>query len=378
MKVLHVITCLNDGGAEVALFRLIANTPHFHHCVVSLAGLGKYGVLLKEIEVDVVDLDMGSFAKKFSAVFRLAYLVRLIRPDVIQSWMYHADLIAGIAGRLVGFKNITWGLHNSTVSLGDNTLQRFALIRLNAILSYVIPNTIVSCSQAALYAHRDIGYNAKRLLFVPNGYPVGTFFPDEKTRRKTRVDFGVDDDEVLLGMVARLDPLKDHINLLNSLAILKETQKFKCLLVGTGLEPDSQLLPEIESRGLGDYVLLVGPRADIPGVMNALDVYVSSSWSEAFPNVLCEAMACGVPCVVTDVGDSAFIVGDTGWIVPRRSPEQLAASLVCAIANLADTERKAAARRRIVEKFSIDRMAELYRLVWTRKDPPLSCSAPVE
>jgi glycosyltransferase involved in cell wall biosynthesis len=372
MKIVHVITCLNDGGAEAVLFRTIQSLPHDEHFVVSLAGLGKYGDLLKNRGVEVVDLDMTTLGRKLSAIYRLAGLIKSIAPDTIQTWMYHADFVGGIAARMAGFRNIAWGLHNSMVAASDNPLPRFALIRLNALLSHVIPKWVISCSKAALVAHRGIGYHSRKLVFIPNGYPVDAFFPDQKARMQTRADFGVVADEVLLGMVARLDPQKDHLNLLNALAILKESNTFKCLLVGKDLDQGSQLRPEIESRGLGDHVLLVGQRADIPNIMNALDVFcLSSAFSEAFPNVLCEAMACGTPCVTTDVGDSAFIVDNTGWVVPPRSPERLAAALVSAIANLPDPGRQAAARRRIVENFSVERMAEAYRSVWSeeRNDP---------
>ncbi len=369
MKIVHVITCLNDGGAEAVLFRIIQSLPHDEHFVVSLAGLGKYGDLLKNLGVEVVDLDMTTLGRKLSAIYGLAGLIKSIAPDTIQTWMYHADFVGGIAARMAGFRNIAWGLHNSMVAASDNPLPRFALIRLNALLSHVIPKWVISCSKAALVAHRGIGYHSRKLVFIPNGYPVDAFCPDQKARTQTRADFGVVGDEVLLGMVARLDPQKDHLNLLNALAILRRSNTFKCLLVGKGLDEGSQLRPEIESRGLGDHVLLVGQRADIPNIMNAIDIFcLSSAFSEAFPNVLCEAMACGTPCVTTDVGDSAFIVGDTGWVVPPRSPERLAAALVSAIAALPDPGRQAAARRRIVENFSVERMAEAYRSVWSDEE----------
>lgn len=367
MKIVHIITCLDDGGAEAVLFRLIQSLPHDIHIVVSLSGLGKYGDMLRRIGTEVIDLDMTTFTRKFSAFFRLAGLIRSISPDAIQTWMYHADFVGGVAARMTGFRNIAWGLHNSMVAASDNSLPRFALIRLNALLSHVIPEWVVSCSQAALLAHQGIGYSSRKLVFIPNGYPVDTFRPDRKTRMQTRAEFGVVDGEVLLGMVARFDPQKDHLNLLNALAILKQSKSFKCLLVGKGLDQDSQLRPEILSRGLCDYVLLVGQRGDISNVMNALDIFcLSSAFSEAFPNVLCEAMACCTPCVTTDVGDSALIVGDTGWVVPPRSPERLAAALVNAIMDLPDPGRQGAARRRIVENFTVEKMSEAYRSIWSK------------
>lgn len=365
MKIVHVITCLNDGGAEAVLFRTIQSLSKDEHFVVSLAGVGKYGDLLKKFGVEVFDLEMTTWGRKFSSIYRLTGLIKSIAPDAIQTWMYHADFVGGVAARMAGFRNIAWGLHNSMVAAIDNSLPRFALIRLNALLSLAIPKCVVSCSKSALVAHRGIGYHSRKLIFIPNGYPVDAFRPDQNARMQTRLSLGVLGEDVLLGMVARLDPQKDHLNLLNSLVILKRTHSFKCLLVGKDLDQDSKLRPEIESRGLSDDVLLIGQRTDIPDIMNALDIFCLSSYAEAFPNVLCEAMACGTPCVTTDVGDSAFIVGDTGWVVPPRSPELLAAALVSAIATLPDPARQAAVRRRIVENFSVERMANAYRSVWS-------------
>jgi len=367
MIVVHVITCLNDGGAEAILFRLIQELPDDNHIVVSLSGLGKYGDLLQSIGIEVIDLDMTTLGRKLSAVYRLARIIKAIVPDAIQTWMYHADFIGGAAARIAGFNNIIWGLHNSVVTTRGNPLPRYVMIRANALLSHVIPRRIISCSQTALLAHKNIGYAARKIFFIPNGYPLDTFYPDQKARLQIRTEFDVAEGEVLIAMIARFDPQKDHLNLLNALAILKQTHSFRCLLVGKGLDRYSQLNSEIETRGLGKYVLLVGQRNDIPRIMNALDICVNASFAEAFPNVLCEAMACGVPCVATDVGDSAFIVGDTGWIVPPRSPDKLAAVLVRAIAALPEPVRQHAARQRISDNFSIEKMAKAYRAAWSKE-----------
>lgn len=240
------------------------------------------------------------------------------------------------------------------------------MIRINSVLSHFVPKWIITCAQTALTAHNGIGYNSGKLIFVPNGYPIDILQPDHNARFVTRAEFAVQECEVLLGMIARLDPHKDHLNLLNALAILKLTHSFKCLLVGKSMGPDSPLRREIVTRGLDEQILLVGQRGDIPAIMNALDICVNSSCTEAFPNALCEAMACGTPCVATDVGDSAYIIGDTGWCAPAGTAELLAFALDKAITTLPDPERRHAARHRIVEHFSVEKMASVYRSVWLR------------
>lgn len=364
LKVVHVITCLDDGGAEAVLYRLVKSLNDVRHVVVSLSGTGKYGYLLREMGIEVFDLEMKSLGGKVSALFRLSRLIKKICPDVVQTWMYHADLIGGLAARLVGFKNVVWGLHNCMVGAKENTIKRYGLIRINALLSYFIPAKIVSCSMGGLLAHKSIGFFDEKLVLVHNGSPVGDFYPDADLGVSIRKELSVGENDFVIGVVARLDPQKDHVNLLDALFYLKKSVDFKCLLVGNGLGRDSTLVPEIEARGLGGEVVLAGQRSDIPAVMNAIDLLCLSSNAEAFPNVLCEAMACGKPCVATEVGDCSFIVGDSGWIVPPRSPKILAEALFDAIKALPDSNRSRAARQRIVENFTLERMAESYKNVW--------------
>ena len=222
----------------------------------------------------------------------------------------------------------------------------------------------MSCSRAALEAHKSVGYAAGKLVFIANGYATDQFYPDARGRQKLRDELGITPDVFLLGMVARLDRHKDHLNLLKALEILRTQISFRCLLVGAGVGADSALTGEIVLRCLERNVVLAGPRPDIPMIMNALDVHVLSSLSEAFPNVLCEAMSCGTPCVTTDVGDSAYIVGETGWVVPPGAPDLLAAALLSSSEGARDRGRKAAARARIVENFSIERMRDAYVTLW--------------
>ena len=185
-----------------------------------------------------------------------------------------------------------------------------------------------------------------------------------------RSEFLLKKSDLVLGMVGRYDPAKDHNNLLLALSHLKSKNlEFKCLLVGKSLSTENkELFDRLTQLDLLNNVILLEQRTDIPAVMNAIDIHILSSYSEAFPNVLAEAMACGTPCVTTDVGDAKLIVGDSGWIVPPRAPEALAAAIEAAVNehNISTKwrERKELARQRIVANFSVDKMVESYKKVW--------------
>ena len=218
--------------------------------------------------------------------------------------------------------------------------------------------------------HEALGYDRSKMSFIPNGYDLVDFRPglDPQSELKTALVF--DKTIPLIGTVGRFDPLKDHSNLLDALVILHERGlAVRCVLVGTGLDSsNAQILEWIARRGLADYVQLLGRRNDIPSIMNAMDLHVLPSSAEAFPNVVAEAMACGTPCVVTDVGDAAYIVGDTGWVVPPRDAVALAETIAVALQDLMIAEhcsgRRSRARSRIEMHFSIERMVSSYIAVW--------------
>ncbi|TSE18223.1 putative glycosyltransferase EpsF [Tepidimonas alkaliphilus] len=370
MKVLHVITGLGDGGAEAVLHRLITHDPHDEHQVVSLTGLGKYGPLLAERGVAVTALHMPRGRLTWVGLRGLWRAVRQARPHVIQTWMYHADLLGGVAGRLAGAP-VVWGVRNTTLEPGRSSRGTIVVARLCGWLSRRVPQRIVACAQAAVQVHAALGYDRARMVVIPNGYDLARFRPDTEARARLRCEWGVPDDVPLLGMVARFDPQKDHPNLIAALGRLRQAgHGFRVVLVGTGVDAGNAALAQaVSSAGLQEEVRLLGPRADIPAVMNALDVHVlSSAYGEAFPNVLAEAMACGTPCVTTDVGDAAQIVGETGWVAPPRDAAALAGALEHALHAWRDAPgwraRQQVCRQRIEQRYSIEAMVQRYRSVW--------------
>ena len=372
MKIVHVITGLNDGGAEAVLYRLCKEEKKCIHIVVSLMDEGKYGPLLRAEGVEVVSINMKQGRISLLGVLLLWKVIRKFNPSVVQTWMYHADLIGGIVARLAGVKNVTWGIHHSNLSPGTIKNTTRIIAGVCSKLSYVVPNRIISCSRAAKKVHAEMGYKKNIISVIPNGYALSIYSIDDFSREQVRQHLNICEKTILLGMVARFDLQKDHLNFLEALSVLCKDMQFSDLrvaLIGSGMNgSNSELVSMIEARKLSEMVLLLDQRNDIPDVMNALDIHVLSSLGEAFPNVLAEAMACGTPCVSTDVGDAALIVGETGWIVPAQNSIELAKALKDAISNVNDSDswnlRRMAARERIVKEFGLDRMVQSYVDVW--------------
>lgn len=370
MKILHVITGLNDGGAESALYRLCKHDQLNSHIVVSMMDQGKYGPMLQEMGVRVVCLCMPQGRVTLNGLFQLWRSIRESRPDAVQTWLYHADLIGGLVARLAGVVNVFWGVHHSNLSPGTVKATTIVVAKICSMVSSWIPKKIVCCSQSAVETHVELGYPREKFRVVPNGYDLSDFKPNLIARGAVRTSLKIDPRVALLGMVARYDIQKDHGNLFSALRLLKENRiEVHCLLVGAGMDEKNQPLNEkLREENIVDMVTLLGRRDDIPAVMNALDIHVLSSLGEAFPNVLSEAMACGTPCVATDVGDSALIVGSTGWIVPPKNEIALSDAISVALdARCSEADwllRQRAARLRVKEKFSIDRVAALYNSVW--------------
>lgn len=369
---MHIISSLNDGGAEAVLFRLCTHDQSNRHTVISLMDEGKYGPLLKRAGITVYCLDIPRGLLTPGGIWRLARLLRRHRPNVVQTWMYHADLIGGLMARLVGIRRVCWGLHNSNLDADKTKKATILVARFNAFISRWVPIRIISCSQQAASVHQALGYPADKFAIVPNGYDLSQFKPTTESRMALRREWAIADGLPLLGMVGRFDPQKDHLNLITALGIIKRKgHDFRCVLVGQGLvESNAELLSWLACHDVSDRVLLLGPRGDIPAVMNALDIHVlSSSYGEAFPNVLCEAMACATPCVTTDVGDAGLIVGDTGWVVEAGAPDRLADMLNLALGQMRSApkawqQRRLASRTRIVDNFCIDKMVAGYTQTW--------------
>ncbi|HQU97822.1 MAG TPA: glycosyltransferase [Nitrosomonas sp.] len=370
MKIVHVIAGLTDGGAEGVLYRLCLQDQLNTHTVLSLTDGGKYGPLLQTDGIALHCLNMPRGRLTWAGVVRLYRLIRDLRPDVVQTWMYHADFIGGLIAKIAGVRRVYWGVRNSLMTVKESGWVIFFLARINAFLSRWIPVGVICCADRAKDMHQNIGYAANKLITIPNGYNLDSFKPDSKIGSQLRVALAIDESIPLLGCVSRYSPQKNHEGLLKALSLVKKNGiAFRCLLVGRGLDTDNtQLVSWLIQYGLQDEILLLGQRKDVPAIMNALDLHVLPSTAEGFPNVIAEAMACETPCVSTDVGDAAYIIGQTGWLVPPADAQLLAeaiqSALVCWNDKTAWSLRRTAARTRIMEHFSLEKMVATYRATW--------------
>ena len=373
MKIIHIISGLKDGGAEGALYRLICTDRDNVHIVISLTDQGKYGSLIEKSGCDVFCLNMKTKVSPFGSFYLLIRLLKKHKPDVVQTWMYHADLIGGVAARLAGVKKIFWGIRHSDFDKSQTSLKTRMVARVCSWFSYIIPDKIVCCANKALKPHLEIGYKNK-FVVIPNGYEYKKINNDLSFKMSLIEGYERNDSIPLIGMVGRYNYQKDHSNLIKALSILKgKGVRFYCVLVGEGIDSSNLILQkDISDRKLNDDIFLLGQRNDIPDVMSALDLHIlSSSSGEAFPNVVAEAMLYNTPCVVTDVGDAAFIVDKFGWVVKPKDPQLLADSIEIALNerefhSLAWRSRKQACHDRIVDCFSLEAMATKYREVWEK------------
>ena len=374
LRVLHIITGLGQGGAESVLFRL-ATYPgaDVEHVIVSLTDEGIYGERLRAAGVAVHALGMKRGRVSLGGFMALRSLIAATRPDAVQTWMYHADLIGGLAARLAGVRAIAWGIRNSGEHLERSSRSARLVLRACAMLSGRIPKAIVCAAQKSAQRHADKGYDRERMVVIANGYDLSRYAPNDEARQRVRAQWGLPQDVPAIGCVARWDPLKDHANLLRAIAALVRDGRdagLRCVLIGRGMDTaNTELAALIDRLGLRDRLVLAGPSDDVPAAMNGLDLHVLSSCAEGFPNVVAEAMACGVYCVVTDVGDAAFIVGDAGVVVPPEQSEALARGIetaLCEVASRGRTRAGEAGRARVLENFDLARMVQSYIAVWRR------------
>lgn len=371
ITVLHLITGLDTGGTEMMLYKLVerSDPARFRHVVVSLAAVGPVGEKIAALGVPVHSLHMRRGLPDPRSLIRLVAVTRRVRPDVVQTWLYHADLLGSLGAALSRPRvPVVWNIRSS-IDVDELGPVVAVVARLCARLSR-FPAAIVTNSDAARLLHGRLGYRPRQWVIIPNGFDAETFAPDLVARMAVRGELGLSEDTLVIGLVARYDPLKDHATFLRAAGLLgRKRQGPHFVLVGRDITRDNAALrEEIAASNVGDRVHLLGERVDIPRLTAALDVATCSSYGESFPNIIGEAMACGVPCVVTDVGDAARIVGDTGRVVPPKDAVALAEAWQ-EMTELGPEGRRGlgrAARARVEERYSLATVVRQYEALYER------------
>lgn len=366
-RIAFIITGLSTGGAEMMLLKLLERLDRnrFSPQVVSLTTLGEIGSRIAALGIPVEAVGMKPGLPSPIRFFRLMSEIKRVKPDVVHTWLYHADLLGGLAARLAGVSAIGWCIRNSNLDKDKTKFSTRAVVRLCASVSSWVPTKILSCSAEARWIHVALGYAAEKMQVVPNGFDLVRFKPDDAARSAIRAELGIADSTPLVGLVGRFDSQKNHAGFFAAAnALQRRMPDVHFVLAGRGIEKDNAaLMQSIDKAGVLANTHLLGLRDDVPRLMAALDVLASaSSYGEAFPNVLGEAMACGVPCVVTNVGDSAYIVGDTGRVVAAGDMTAFAAALEDLL-KLPPAEKAALgerARDHVAEHFRIETVTRQY------------------
>lgn len=348
------------------LYRLLSQTrrDRFDSVVLSLMDQGSLRQRIEELGIPVYTARMKGMATPAS-IWRLIRLVRKIKPDLVQGWLYHGSLAAQLAGMFASSKApVIWGIHCSTYPLSVEKKMTAALVRLCAPLSKLV-SSIVFVSRTSQLQHKAKGYFTENSCVIPNGIDTTLFAPSNEARVSVRAELGLSTDALLIGVIGRYHPMKDHANFLRAAGqISKRSGEAHFLLAGRGVDGDNRaLLDLIEDLKLDDHVHLLGERTDIARLVAALDIFsLSSCHGESFPIIVGEAMSCAVPCVVTDVGDSAWMVSDTGRFVPPRDTGALAAAWeeFLEIGPAGRLAMGAAARSRVIELFSLPSVVARY------------------
>ena len=358
MKIVFLVRSLNYGGTEQQLVQ-IAKGLRARGLSLLIVVFYKGGALEKDLceaEVPIRVLGKSGRWDVFGFLWQLIALIRKERPDLIYSLLAVPNILSVLSKLFLPSVLIVWGLRASNVDLSCyDWFVRFSY-RLERRLSPIAQLIIVNSRAGAVFA-REKGFPVEKMIVIPNGIDVQRFRPEPESGKPLRDIWGVSDRDILVGLVGRLDPIKDHATFLGAAALLvreKEDVRFVC--IGEGSETYKNTLLNLSERlGLGRRVIWAGAYADMPAIYNALDIVCSSSFGEGFSNVIGESMACGVPCVVTNVGDSAWIVGGTGEVVPAKDPEAFAAGCRRLIDRLEKPSLlKMEARDRIVQNFSVE------------------------
>lgn len=367
-KVLHIITSLNLGGAETMMCQLMEQTDRtrFEPHLVSLRPEGPLADRIRAAGVPLHCLDMTSPTSLFSGLGKLTRLMRELQPALVQTWMYHADFLGTLAARRLSPRPpVVWNIQQSNMCPRSSKFLSRALCRLLARLSRSWPERIVNCSRIAIESHVALGYAREKMLHIVNGTDTNRLVPDEVARITLRRELGISEGTPVIGMAGRMDAQKDYPTFFAAIReFIKTDSDTHFVACGAGIVASDPALAKMRNEcGAPERVHLLGPRQDMPKVYPAFDIAtLSSAYGEGLPLALCEALSCGLPAVVTNVGDSADVVGNSGLVVEPRNPAALAHAWhrLLKLPHAEFAELKIKARERACNHFAIPAITRAY------------------
>lgn len=370
MRIVHIITGLNTGGAELMLKRLILKSRSEYSVeavVISLTGLGVVGEDLREEGVEVIALGLSGFLNMPAIFFRLCKILKSLNPDIVQTWMYHADFLGGAAARVVGLRAIIWGVRTTDVTLGRSNVTVF-LRKVCAFLSFYVPKVIICAADASRHMHESVGYDKSKMAVINNGFELQRFTIDKQKIDLIREECGFSLQDTVISSIGRFNPVKNQKGFLIATSqIIQDYPSIRLLMVGRGNSWDNiELVEWISELGLEGKVCLLGERRDVIECMAVSDIFCQHSITEGFPNVLGEAMAMALPCVATDVGDTSRLLSSCGKVVPS-DVNSIKIGLIELLNLDAESLKKMGevASRRIAEEYSLDNIAKQYYAIYS-------------
>lgn len=370
IKITHIITGLNTGGAERALYNLLSSDfrSKYDCSVISLIDEGTYGNRIRALGIPVHGINMRADLSVFRSIILLRRIIKKIEPDILQGWMYHGNLAATLARYFCsGVVVVAWNVRHSLYELDSENFTTRQIIKANRLMSGKAA-AIFYNSRISRLQHERFGFDSNNSILNPNGFDTSFLKPSSEKRGAVRAELGISDGDTVIGHVARYHPMKDHVGFIKAaVMVMSQRPELVVLMIGRDVRANTAFLLSGLPEALVSRFYFLGERLDVYDLMQSMDVFcVSSAWGEGFPNVLGEAMAMSVPCITTDISDGPEVVGETGIVVPPREPEKLADAIFTFL-NLASSEkagRGRAARQRIEEKYLRRMNVECYDAVY--------------
>ena len=366
IRVVHIINGLNSGGAERMLVNFVLQTDSncINNTVVSLTGFGMWGEVLVKNGIQTIALNLDFSLKSLTKLLSLCKTLLKIKPNILQTWMHHSNFLGTILGKLLSIPLIIWNIRCSHVIGSYYSSSSRVIFKLTNYLSGM-PAAIITNSYAGKQDHEKTGYRAKAWVYMPNGFDVNKFCPSQDKRDAFRKDFCIRPEEFVVGMIARYDPMKNHAGFLRgAVKFIQHYPNSKFVLVGKNIKKENkELVALLADVDLDKHFIFLGERKDIENIIPALDVLsLFSLFGEGFPNVIGEAMSCGITCVASDVGDAKVVIGDTGFIVTKNDVDALveAWEKIIKLNKQQRIELSALARKRILENFDLKDIANRY------------------